>query len=37
MRYLKLYEAYFKKEDIDIQKVCDIYEDVKSIDIFLKT
>ncbi len=36
MRYLKLYEAYFKKEDIDIQKVCDLYEDVKSIGYILE-
>ena len=36
MKYLKLYEAYFKKEDIDIQKVCDLYEDVKSIGYILE-
>jgi hypothetical protein len=36
MKYLKLYEAYFKKEDIDIQKVCDLYEDVKSIEYILE-
>lgn len=36
MKYLKLYEAYFKKEEIDIQKVCDLYEDVKSIGYILE-
>ena len=36
MRYLKLYEAYFKKEEIDIQKVCDLYEDVRSIGYILE-
>mgnify|MGYP003337551569 CR=1 FL=1 len=36
MKYLKLYETYFKKENIDIQKVCDLYEDVKSIGYILE-
>lgn len=35
IKSFKLFE-YFKKEDIDIQKVCDLYEDVKSIEYILE-
>jgi len=35
IKSFKLFEL-FKKEDIDIQGVCDIYEDVKSIEYILE-
>lgn len=35
IKSFKLFES-LKKEDIDIQKVCDLYEDVKSIEYILE-